>query len=284
MKSIRLVITLGIFFPLFSCVSHNQAIDWAPIIEIVETKYDVRCDSIILLSKKDNNHLYFAVNLVEDSSNLSWWIYCSQLEDSIKYYTFFDFVNVAIEQCNNIESSISIIKQAMIDQDFQWQCTPIDSASFCSFYSRHAFALVVSNRKMQFLHSKNLVGNDYEAMPTSAMNGIIEAWQKTTYGFSSSFKIYLKREPVQTDSNMYLIRSEHQGKYAYSVLLNLDKKYFFSLEDICGQYSEDSNQSYSREAFSRFISVILSSSIPNSQKQRWIKTIVDLVNEYGATS
>ena len=119
-----------------NCVSHNRPIELEKIIEIVETRYDARCDSLLLLSTDDFNHPYFAVNLVEDSSNLSWWVFGSLSIDSITFYSFFDFVNVVIEQCNNIDRSISIINQAMIDKDYQWQCTPIDSISFCSYYSK----------------------------------------------------------------------------------------------------------------------------------------------------
>lgn len=281
LKQICLVLSLFLFQILLSCGSHNNSIDKASIKEIIESRYNSEVDSIVLLSKEDCNHSYFAVHMVDDlSSNMFWWECGLQSEDSLQLYSFFDFVGVVIEQCDNIDNSISIINKAMIDQDFQWQCTPIDNTSYCSYYSMHALALVVSNRKMQFFHSKDLVSRDYEAMPNMALNGIIESWLETTYGFSPSCVFFRMRDSELTAPSFFLIRAEHVGQYAYALLMDLDRKYIFSLEDVCGQYSKDSKNSYTTESFAKLIDVILSSSIPNTQKHRWIKSIVDLANEY----
>lgn len=276
----QLYIVLALCFCLFpSCISRNKIVTQAAIKEFIETKYNANCDSLLILTTDDCYQTYIAANLVDDSKNLNWSVYGVQSKDSISFYPFFDFVKVVVEQCDNVDCSISILNKTMIEKDFLWQCTEIDSISFSSFYSMHALALVASNRKMHFFHSKDLYFNEYEAMYETDMKGAVNAWQKNSFGFSSSFILYRMRENNHKSFGLYFIKMEHESKYAYAVLLDLDKKYFFSLEDVCGIYSADSMQSYTKESFVRLMSKILSSSIPNSQKISWIKSIVEICKD-----
>lgn len=271
---------LSLFYILLfqsGCKTQLSNVD-SSIKKRIKDHYGLQCDSVLQISKTDYQ-TYYAFNLVADSINMDWWSFCSYTTDSTIFYnTFYDFVSSIFDAKLNKEKTVAIIKNSMVDHDYQWQCHLIENNSACYYYSRHGLSLVATDRRLKTYHDK-IINND-RLYPVFAqeLKSEIESWQKYSFGFSFPYIIFLSEEDENSDALFCIIRSEYENKYSYDLLLNTEKTFFFSIEDACSLYYNENSIFSPNEVFVKIIDTIISYGSVDF-KYECIKELIQLMEK-----